>query len=302
MRILADDGGDIQRGGQIIDDSVQQGLNALVTVRSTAQHGRHTVVHRSMTDTGLDFFNGQGLGIIQILLHQVVVFSGDGLHQLLMHQLSLIQQIRRNRFLANVLALVVIVDFGFHGNQVDDAAEGGLSADGKLDRNGIRAQTIFHHLHNAHEVRTHDIHLVDVGDAGHAILGSLAPYRLTLRLNAALGAEHSHSAVQHAQGALDLHGEVHVTGGVDDVDTVAKPLASGSGRLDGDAAFLLLCHKVHGGAALVGFAKTMYAPGIKQDAFGCGRFAGVDVCHDADIAYLFKRMASGHGMRNLLTS
>ena len=178
-----------------------------------------------MTDTGLDFFNGQGLGIIQILLHQVVVFSGDGLHQLLMHQLSLIQKIRRNRFLANVLAFIVIIDFGFHGDQVDDAAEGGLSADGKLDRNGIRAQTIFHHLHNAHEVRTHDIHLVDVGDAGHAILGSLAPYRLTLRLNAALGAEHSHSAVQHAQGALDLHGEVHVTGGVDDVDSVVLPEA-----------------------------------------------------------------------------
>ena len=47
-------------------------------------------------------------------------------------------------------------------------------------------------------------------------------------------------------------------------------------------------------------AYAVNAARIEQDAFRCCGFTGVDVRHDADIANLFKRMASGHGMRDLL--
>ena len=52
--------------------------------------------------------------------------------------------------------------------------------------------------------------LVDEGDARHVVAVGLAPHRLGLRLDAADGAEHRHRAVEHAQAALDLDGEVDV--------------------------------------------------------------------------------------------
>ena len=54
---------------------------------------------------------------------------------------------------------------------------------------------------------------------GTLIVVSLTPNGLRLGLNAALCAEDGHRAVQHAQGALHLDGEVNVARGVDDVDS-----------------------------------------------------------------------------------
>ena len=247
-----------------------------------------------------DFLIGQAFRIVQVLLHQVVVLGSDSFNHFIMHLLRLGQELGGDLLLADVLAVVIVVHFGLHANQVDDTAEAGFLADGKLDGNCVGAQALAHHADNAHEVRTHDVHFVDVSNAGHVILGGLTPHRLALGLHAAFGAEDRHGTVQHAQAALHFHGEVHVAGSVDDVDPVAKPLASSGGRLNGDAALLFLGHKVHGGCALMDLAYAVHATCVKQDAFrGCG-LAGIDVRHDADVAYLFKRMASGHGMRNLL--
>jgi len=48
-----------------------------------------------------------------------------------------------------------------------------------------------------------------------------------------------------------LQGEVHVTWGVNDVDQMLVPGASGSSRSDGDASLLLLSHPVHSGSPLM---------------------------------------------------
>jgi len=80
-----------------------------------------------------------------------------------------------------------------------------------------------------------------------------------------------------------------VAGGVDDVDLVFKPETSRRGGSDGDAAFLLLFHPVHRGAALVGFADFMVFAGVVQDAFGRRGLTGIDVGHDADIPHFFDR-------------
>ena len=76
-------------------------------------------------------------------------------------------------------------------------------------------------------------------------------------------AQHQDGAVQHAQRALDLDGEVNVPGSIDDVDVGAPgflfvqvvgglgPLHARRRRLDGDTAFALQIHGVHGGADAV---------------------------------------------------
>src|SRR6202035_3067481 len=100
------------------------------------------------------------------------------------------------------------------------------------------------------------------------------------------GVEDGHRAVEHAQGALDLHREVHVARGVDDVDPIVLPAAGGGGRGDGDAALLLLDHPVHGGGALVHLTDLVVATGVIEDPLGGGGLARVDVSHDPDVSGL----------------
>ena len=128
----------------------------------------------------------------------------------------------------------------------------------------------------------------------------LAPNGFALGLHAAFGAEHGHSAVQHAQGALHFHGEVNVTGGIDQIDPIALPLTGGGGGGNGNPALLLFFHPVHGGRAFVHLTQPVGPAGIEQDSLTGGGFAGVNVRHDADVADLIKRVTSGHVLRSPL--
>ena len=126
------------------------------------------------------------------------------------------------------------------------------------------------------------------------ILRRLPPDGLGLGFHAALGAEHRHGAVQHAQGALDLHGEINVAGRVYDVDLMSAPFAGGGGGSDGDAALLLLLHPVHGRHALMHLAEAVRPARVEEDALGGGGLAGVDVRHDAYVANVIQGMRSSH--------
>ena len=159
---------------------------------------------------------------------------------------------------------------------------------------------------HAVEVGAHDVHLVDIHHAGYVILVGLTPHGLRLGLHAALGAQNSHRAVQHAQGTLHLNGEVHVARGVDDVDPMAvlleshrivlgfgmAPITGGGSRSDGDATLLLLRHPVHGSCTIMGLADLVVNARIVQNTLGGGGFACVDMSHDTDISRHLQRNVS----------
>ena len=86
-------------------------------------------------------------------------------------------------------------------------------------------------------------------------------------------------------GTLHLYGEVHVAGGVDDVDAVVFPEAGCGSGGNGDAALLLLLHPVHGGGAVIRTSPILWlVRGVDREcARGRGGLAGVDVRHDADV-------------------
>ena len=130
------------------------------------------------------------------------------------------------------------------------------------------------------------IHLVDERDARHVELVGLVPHRLRLRLDAVDGAEDHHRAVEHAQRALDLDGEVDVAGRVDEVQLVALPAEGRRRGGDGDAALALLGHPVHLRVAFVDLADLVDAARVEEKALGDRGLAGVDVRDDAEVANL----------------
>ena len=289
----AGDRRDVQRGRHIIDDGVQQLLHTLILIGRAAHDRDELDLRRGLANGRSDLFGGHLL-TLKIQLHDLVVEIGDRLNQLRAVLFSLVAHILGDLLDAHILAEIVVVDVRLHIDQVDDAAEICLSADRQLDRNSIAAQAIMHHVHNVVEVRAHDVHLVDVDHAGNIVMVSLSPDRLGLRLHAALGTKDRHAAVEHAQAALDLNGEIDVARGVDDVDAVTLPEASGRSARDRDAALLLLRHPVHGGGAFMGLTELVVDARVEQNAFRRGRLTGVDVRHDANVSCVFKGILSGH--------
>jgi hypothetical protein len=274
-------------------DGSEHRLHAAVLERGAAQHGVRLRGDGELPDAGLELLEGELLAA-QVLLHELVVGLGDGLHQLVAVLLGPLLQVGGDLLdlvlgaEGDVALGVARPDEGLHGEQVDHAGELGLGADRQLHDQRLRAEAVDDGVDGEVEVGAQLVHLVDEADAGDVVLVGLAPDRLRLGLDALLAVEDRHGAVEHAQGALDLDREVHVARGVDDVDLVVVPVAGRRGGRDRDAALLLLRHPVHGGGTIVGLADLVGDTGVEQDAFGGGGLPGIDVRHDADVADLLE--------------
>ena len=75
-------------------------------------------------------------------------------------------------------------------------------------------------LYDIQEVSACTVHFVDEAQTGNAITVGLTPYRLGLGLNAVNRREEGDQTIQYAHGTLHLHGEVHVTRSIDDIELV----------------------------------------------------------------------------------
>ena len=276
---------DVERARQEVDDGVEQRLHALVLERGAAQQRGDRDVERGLADRRTQPVDVDVL-LGQVGLHERVVVLRDGLEQAHARGVGGLGHLGGDLVDRPLATEVVVVHDRLHVDQVDDAAEVRLGADRKLDRDRVRAEAIDDRLDAHVEVRAGAVHLVDVGDARDAVLVGLAPDRLGLGLDAGDGVEDRDRAVEHAQRALDLDGEVDVAGRVDDVHAVVAPRGGGGSGGDRDATLLLLLHPVHGRRALVDLAELVRAARIEEDALGRRRLAGVDVRHDPDVARL----------------
>ena len=153
--------------------------------------------------------------------------------------------ILRNRLVSNVLSEVIVVNFRVHIDKVNNSPECVLRADRQLNRNTVAVETLLNHIKNVVEIRTHNIHLIDVYHSRYVVFVSLTPNGFRLRLNTALCAQNGYRAVKHAERTLNFNGEVNVSGSVDNIDTMVFPEASSSSGGDCNTSFLLLLHPVH---------------------------------------------------------
>ena len=293
LRIDSSDVRNVRRCRHIIHDGVEKLLNALISVRGSADDGNDFILDRRGSERLFQLVGGNLL-TAAVFLEQFLIRLGDGFDHLLSVFLSEILHIVGNGFHSDILAEIVIIDVGLHIDQVNNTAEGILLAHRKLDRHRVCFEAFLDHFHYAVEIRARDVHLVDISHSRDLILVSLTPYGLRLRLHTALGTEHRNRSVKHAERPLHLYREIHVSGRIDDVDTVSLPKARRRGGGDGNTSFLFLLHPVHRRGAVMDLAELMGLSGIEKDPFRCRCFSRINMSHDTDITRIFKRVFSTH--------
>ena len=282
------DGVLVDRTGEEGADRIEKRLHALVLEGRATDNGIDRQVECTLAESSEDLILGDGGGILQHLLHDTVVDIGQSLEHRLTPLLSLLEELGGDLLHLVVCShgLIVPVD-GTHADQVDDALEVLLRTDGQLDWHCIGTEHITHRLDSLQEVGAATVHLIDVAETRHAILLSLTPYGLALRLYAGYGVEGLDGTVEDAERALHLSGKVDVSGSVDQVELILLipigPEGGGACRGDGDTTLLLLLHPVHRSGTLVHLTDLVDQTGVVEDTLRGGSLTGIDVGHDTDI-------------------
>ena len=294
----------LQRGGQVVHNSVQKTLHTLVLESGTTGDGYELVSNGGATDSSLERLSIDGLLHKEEFGELVVHISHTAL-QLLESHLSLFLQLGGNlRHLDGGAQLVGgVVHDGLLVHHVNLTGESVLRTDGDKHGGSIGAELSADVGQHILEVGTDTVHLVHEAQTGHVVLGGLAPHRLRLGLHTGNTAEHHDSAVEHAQGALHLCGEVHVPGGINNVelevlvleDLVAAlsgelfPVGRNGGGGNGNTALLFLLHPVGGGRAIVRLTELMDHAGVEQDTFRKRGFATVNVSGNTEVTVALQR-------------
>ncbi len=289
---VAFNGAGVNGAGQVSTDVVEQALHALVLEGGAAGHGHDLHLEGSCAEGTADFIFGDGGGVVEVFLHQSVVVLGDFLQHLVAPLLGLGLESGGN-LLHGVFGAhgLVMPEDSLHGDEVNEAFECLFGTDRYLDGAGICTEHILHLAYNLEEVGAGTVHLVNVAQTGHVVFVGLTPHGLRLGLNAAYGAEGSHSTVEHTERALYLNGKVHVPRSVNQVDFVfvagILPEGSGGGGGDCDTTLLLLLHPVHGGGAVMNLTDLVGKAGVEENTLRRCGLAGIDVGHDTEVARIF---------------
>ena len=223
------DGFAVDRRGQVIHHGVEQRLHALVLEGRATQDRDEDDVADRLADQPLQ---GRlvGLGTVEVGRHRVVVEFDRRLDQGKPIFEGAIHQVGRDVLvvIARAEGLVVPND-SLHADEVDDAFEVRFRTDRQLHADRPAADAGLDVVDTLVEVGADLIHLVDEDDARHVIFIGLTPDGLGLGLDTLVAVEHADGAVEDAQRALDLDGEIDVAGRVDDVQALAVP-GRGRGR------------------------------------------------------------------------
>ena len=191
---------DIQRAGQIVDDTVEKHLHAFVLERSATEHRADVETQGLLADLVDQFLLSDAVGVVHELLKQGLIVLGGAFDEHGTVFLNLFFHVLGNRHLFIMRPIVFLFPhISLVLDQVDDAHEGVLNADGKLDRDGVAVQAFTDLVHDLEIIGTRAIHLVHKAYARHIVLVSLTPNGLRLRLDATHGTENGDGTIKDAQ-------------------------------------------------------------------------------------------------------
>ena len=194
LRVRAFDSRYIQRGREVIQNSVKQHLNALVLVCGAAKYREYLAGNGLLAESGFDFLNGEFFAA-EVFFHESVVCFSSRFTDHFAVFFHFVFHIVRNFRDFDFLALVIFVNLYFSGQKIDDADESAFLADRQLHSHRISMQAVFHRLYGMQEIRAYRIHFVDECDTRYMIGAGLSPDRFRLGLYTIFCAEYSYGAV-----------------------------------------------------------------------------------------------------------
>ncbi len=201
-----------------------------------------------------------------------------------------------------LLAVAGVVHKGGVGEQVGDAVERRLLADGQLERRDAGAEAVAQLFERAVEGGALLVELVDEDHPGDPHLLGETPHPLGAHLDAVDGAHHEDGEIDHAERSVDVADEVGVAGGVDEVDLVTLPLERGVGQRQRHAPLRFLGVVVEHGVAVLDSAQAADGSGPVEQRLGQRRLSRPAVADEGDIADLLGRVDLHGGVLHTLSS
>ena len=262
----------IKRTWQVSDDRIKHWLNAFILECGTHVDGGRTTKHGIASDR-VDQFFGNFLFTEQHFHHLIAVHRQRFEH-LAAFFFRFVLKLRRNWPFNNFFTFFTSVCQANHFNQVNDAFEVILCTDWDLHQKRISTKFVTQLLNHAIGVGTGAVHLVDEGKARHLVTFHLPVHRDGLTLHATDAAKHKHCTIEDTQTAFHLNREVHVTGCIDQVDRMVFIRNACGGTGNGDTAFTLEFHVVHGGTVTItpNLFDLVNPSGVKKDTLAQGCF------------------------------
>ncbi|MND13550.1 hypothetical protein D3C80_37270 [compost metagenome] len=207
----------ISRRWQVFNNRIQHRLNTFVLKCRTTGNQDNFVVKYALTQRSFDLFFSQ-LFATKEFLHQFVRTFSSGFNQFLAPFFSQFLHISWDLFVFEGHALIGFVPVdSFHFHQVNNTGEFLFCADSQLQRDRVRAQTLFNLINNFQEVSTHTVHFVNERDTWNFIFVCLTPYGFRLWLNTTNCAVNHYCTIKNTHGTFNFDSEVNVARGVDDV-------------------------------------------------------------------------------------
>ncbi len=191
----------VERARHIVDDGVEQRLDALVLERRPAQHRHEREGERALADQHLEL-GRRRLGALEVRLHQRVVLLDGHLDQLGARARGGVLEVIGNILVLELRAEALLEpDDRTVLDEVDETDEITLEPDRQVQHRRARAEAVLDHLDAAVEVRARAVELVDEAHPRHFVLVGLAPDGLRLRLDAGDAVEARDRAVEDAQAS-----------------------------------------------------------------------------------------------------
>ncbi len=196
---------------------------------------------------------------------------------------------RRGNFLhAPDIPIGAVEVVRLHFDEIDDAFVVAFEADRNLHHDGVVFELFAQLCDDPKRVRPGPVGLVDEGEPRDVVAAHLPVDGHRLRLDPGDRAEDEDRPVENPQRPLDLDREVHVAGGVDDVDEVVVPLAVSRGGLNRNAALPLQIHGVHlrpDAVLPLDVVDDADPLRVEKNSLGQCRFTRIDVRADSDVSY-----------------
>ncbi len=171
------DGRDVRGSRHILQDCIQKLLDTPVAVCRTTAHRNGTAVAGSLAQGFLHVLHRRFF-TLQIEQGEIIIQLTYLLYQLGTVQFRIICHISQVIGDSDILTLVIIVDVGFHLEQINDSLKFIFLSNGKLNADGILTKSCFNHFYRIVEISTQDVHLVDERHTGYIVGVSLTPYVL----------------------------------------------------------------------------------------------------------------------------